>query len=307
MLRNHQLGFSPPDDRGLFFQSWLYVEEDGAIVVVEHYNFLRQRAREEKKPGYNDHLFIPASYFEAFLLLVAQHCQHEVAPREIEQTSPGEERVRLLFEMLDQLKGKQKLGKAAPIGESHNTLRRWLEKAAIPYEVVRSVWHTHSDDDHVYIDGTGARSVEKAVEELVARVNAPVRRKKKEAYQLVRRSPRDSGSSFSLSVTIDEAGCIIFHEGYDYVPRGDDEGREYHYYMTIPATHFKEALVVFAQQCERDVPAGEALADELLLECLRRLVARGLGSSERINAAITMLQRWLNQAGIPYRLSMYSW
>jgi len=307
MLRNHQLGFSPPYDRGLFFQSWLYVEEDGAIVVVEHYSFLRQRAREEKKPGYSDHLFIPASYFEAFLLLVAQDCQREVAPREIEQTAPGEERVRLLFDLLDQLKGKRALGKASPIGESHRTLRRWLEKAAIPYEVVRSVWHTHSDDDHVYIDGTGGRGVEQVVEELVARVNAPVRRKKKEAYQLVRRSRQDSGSFFSLSVAIDEAGCLIFHEEYNYVARGDDEGREYHYYMTIPATHFKEALVVFARQCERDVPAVEALPDELLLECLRRLVARGLGSSERINAAITMLQRWLNQAGIPYRLSMYAW
>ncbi len=307
MLRNHQLGFSPPYDRGLFFQSWLYVEEDGAIVVVEHYSFLRQRAREEKKPGYSDHLFIPASYFEAFLLLVAQDCQREVAPREIEQTAPGEERVRLLFDLLDQLKGKRALGKASPIGESHRTLRRWLEKAAIPYEVVRSVWHTHSDDDHVYIDGTGGRGVEQVVEELVARVNTPVRRKKKEAYQLVRRSRQDSGSFFSLSVAIDEAGCLIFHEEYNYVARGDDEGREYHYYMTIPATHFKEALVVFARQCERDVPAVEALPGELLLECLRRLVARGLGSSERINAAITMSQRWLNQAGIPYRLSMYAW
>src|SRR6266567_4141188 len=77
MLRNHQLGFSI-DDSGLSFQSWLYVEEDGAIVVVEHYNFLRQRAREEKKPGYSDHLYIPASYYEAFLLLVAQYCQREV-------------------------------------------------------------------------------------------------------------------------------------------------------------------------------------------------------------------------------------
>jgi len=77
--------------------------------------------------------------------------------------------------------------------------------------------------------------------------------------------------------------------------------------MTIPATHFKEALVVFARQRERDVPAAVALADELLLECLRSLVARGLGSSERINAAITMLQRWLDQAGIPYRLSQYAW
>jgi hypothetical protein len=307
MLRNHQLGFTPPDNRGLFFQSWLYVEEDGAIVVVEHYSFLRQRAREEKKPGYSDHLFIPASYFEAFLLLVAQHCQREVAPREIEQTSPGEERVRLLFELLDQLEGKQKLGKASPIGESHRTLRRWLEKAAFPYEVVRSVWHIHSDDDHVFIDGTGTGGVQQAVEALVARVNAPTRRKKKETYQLVHRSPKDGGSFFSLSVSIDEAGCLIFHEEYNYVARGDDEGREYHYYMTIPAAHFKEALVVFARQCERDVPAVVALPGELLLECLRSLVARGLGSSERINAAIIMLQRWLNQAGIPYRLSKYAW
>ncbi len=65
--------------------------------------------------------------------------------------------------------------------------------------------------------------------------------------------------------------------------------------------------MVFARQRERDVPAAVALADELLLECLRSLVARGLGSSERINAAITMLQRWLDQAGIPYRLSQYAW
>ncbi len=307
MQRNYQLGFSPPDDRGLFFQSWLYVEEDGAIVVVEQYSFLSQRAREEQEPRYSDHLFIPASYFEAFLLLVAQHCQREVALREIEHTAPGEEHVRLLFELLNQLKGKQELGKASPIGESHRTLRRWLEKAAIPYEVVRSVWHTHSDDDHVFIDGTGGRSVEQTIEELVARLKAPVRRKRKETYQLVRRSPKDSGSFFSLSVSIGEDGCLIFHEEYDYVARGDDEGREYHYYMTIPATHFKEALLVFARQCERDVPAGVALADELLLECLRSLVARGLGSSERINAAITMLQRWLDQAGIPYRLSHYVW
>src|SRR6266700_5759793 len=306
MLRNHQLGFSI-DDSGLSFQSWLYVEEDGAIVVVEHYSFLRQRAREEKKPGYSDHLFIPASYFEAFLLLVAQHCQREVAPLQDGQTSPGEEHVRMLFGLLNQLKGKQELGKASPIGESHRILRSWLDQAAIPYEVVRSVWHTHSDDDHVYIDGTGGRSVEQTIEELVARLKAPVQRKRKETYQLVRRSPQDSGSFFSLSVAIDEAGCLIFHEEYNYVPLGDDEGREYHYYMTIPATHFKEALVVFARQCERELPAGVALTGEPLLECLRSLVARGLGGSERINAAITMLQRWLNQAGIPYRLSMYSW
>src|SRR6266571_4066711 len=162
MLRNHQLGFSI-DDSGLSFQSWLYVEEDGAIVVVEHYSFLRQRAREEKKPGYSDHLFIPASYFEAFLLLVAQHCQREVAPLQDGQTSPGEEHVRMLFELLNQLKGKQELGKASPIGESHRTLRSWLDQAAIPFEVVRSVWHTHSDDDHVYIDGTGGRSVEQTI------------------------------------------------------------------------------------------------------------------------------------------------
>ncbi len=276
-------------------------------MVVEHYSFLRQRAREEKKPGYSDHLFIPASYFEAFLLLVAQHCQREVAPLQDGQTSPGEEHVRMLFELLNQLKGKQELGKASPIGESHRTLRSWLDQAAIPYEVVRSVWHTHSDDDHVYIDGTGGRSVEQTIEELVARLKAPVQRKRKETYQLVRRSPQDSGSFFSLSVAIDEAGCLIFHEEYNYVPLGDDEGREYHYYMTIPATHFKEALVVFARQCERELPAGVALTGEPLLECLRSLVARGLGGSERINAAITMLQRWLNQAGIPYRLSMYSW
>jgi hypothetical protein len=75
----------------------------------------------------------------------------------------------------------------------------------------------------------------------------------------------------------------------------------------LPEAAKKEALVVFARQCKRDVPAVVALPNELLLECLRSLVARGLGSSERINAAITMLQRWLNQAGIPYRLSQYAW
>jgi len=37
---------------------------------------------------------------------------------------------------------------------------------------------------------------------------------------------------------------LIFHEEYDYGPRGDDEGREYHYYLTIPATHFQAALRV---------------------------------------------------------------
>ena len=77
--------------------------------------------------------------------------------------------------------------------------------------------------------------------------------------------------------------------------------------MTIPATHFKTALVVFAQQCERDVPAVVTLADELLLDFLRCLVARGLGTSARINAAITTLQRWFNQVGIPYRLSRFAW
>src|SRR6266849_4320304 len=106
MLRNHQLGFSL-DARGRSFQSWLYVDEDGAIVVVEHSSFLGQRAREETKPGYSDHLFIPASYFETFLLLVAQKCQREVAPREDGPLSPGEERVRMLFELLDEWKGKQ--------------------------------------------------------------------------------------------------------------------------------------------------------------------------------------------------------
>ena len=306
MLRNHQPGFSI-DASGLSFQSWLYVEEDGAIVVVEHYSFLGQRAREETKPGYSDHLFIPASYFETFLLLVAQHCQREVAPFQDGPTSPGEERVRMLFELLDQLKGKQKLERASPIGKSHRTLRRWLDEAAIPYEVVRSVWHIHSDDDHVFIEATGTGRVQQAVEEIVVRVHAPVRRAKKETYQLVRRSRQGSGSSFSLSVTIDEDGCLIFHEEYDYDPPGDDEGREYHYSMMIPATHFKAALVVFAQQCERDVPAVVTLADELLLDFLRCLVAHGLGSSERINAAITTLQRWFNQVGIPYRLSRFAW
>jgi len=306
VLRNHQLGFSI-DASGLSFQSWLYVEEDGAIVVVEHYSFLGQRAREETKPGYSDHLFIPPSYFETFLLLVAQHCQREVAPFQDGQTSPGEGRVRMLFELLDQLKGKQKLEKASPIGKSHGTLRRWLDEAAIPYEVVRSVWHHHSDDEHVFIDGTKQGAVEQAIKAMLARRNAPVPRKKQETHQLVRRSRQDSGSFFSLSVTLDEGGCLIFHEEYDYGPRGDDEGREYHYYLTIPATHFQAALRVFAQQYERDVPAVVAGADEALLECLRRLVVHGLGSSERLNAAITTLQRWLNQAGIPYQLSHYVW
>ena len=306
MLRNHQLGFSL-DASGRSFQSWLYVEEDGAIVVVEQYSFLWEGARKETKPGYSDHLFIPASYFEPFLLLVARHCQREVAPREIGPPAPGEARVRLLFELLDQLKGKQKLEKASPIGKSHHILRRWLDEAAIPYEVVRSVWHIHSDDEYVCIDATGTGGVQRAVEELVARARAPVRRAKKETYQLVRRSRQDSASAFSLSVTIAEDGCLTFHEEYEYDLRGDDEGREYHYYMTIPATHFKAALVVFARQCERDVPAGVTLADELLLDFLRCLVARGLGSSARINAAITTLQRWLNQAGIPYRLLRFAW
>ena len=306
MLRNHQLGFSL-DASGLSFQSWLYVEEDGAIVVVEHYSFLWQRAREESQPGYSDHLFIPASYFETFLLLVAQQCQREVAPFQDGPPAPGEERVRLLFELLDQLKGKQKLGRASPIGKSHRTVRRWLDEAAIPYEVVRSVWHTHSDDDHGFIEATGTGRVQQAVEDIVARVHAPVRRAKKETYQLVRRSPQDRRSAFYLSVTIAEDGCLIFHEEYDYDPPGDEEGREYHYFMTIPATHFKTALVVFAQQCERDVPAVVTLADELLLDFLRCLVARGLGTSARINAAITTLQRWFNQVGIPYRLSRFAW
>jgi hypothetical protein len=306
MLRNHQLGFSL-DASGRSFQSWLYVEEDGAIVVVEHYSFLGQRVREETKPGYSDHLFIPASYFETFLLLVGQKCQREVAPFPDGPSSPGEERVRLLFELLDQLKGKQKLERASPIGKSHRTVQRWLIEAAIPYEVVRSVWHTHSDDEYVFIDATGTRRVQRAVEELVARMHAPVRRAKKETYQLVRRSRQGSGSAFSLSVTIAEDGCLIFHEEYEYDQPDDDEGREYHYYLTIPATHFQAALVVFAQQCERDVPAGVTLADELLLDFLRCLVARGLGSSARINAVITTLQRWFNQVGIPYRLSRFAW
>ena len=306
MLRNHQLGFSL-DARGRSFQSWLYVEEDGAIVVVEHSSFLRQRAREETKPGYSDHLFIPASYFETFLLLVAQKCQREVAPREDGPPAPGEERVRLLFELLDQLKGKQNLERASPIGKSHTTLRGWLIEASIPYEVVRSAWHAHSDDEHVFIDGTKRGAVEQAIKAMAARGKAPLPRKKKETHQLVGRSRQHSGGAFSLSVTIAEDGCLIFHEAYEYDPRGDDEGREYHYYLTIPATHFKAALVVFARQCERDVPADVTLADELLLEFLRHLVARGLGGSARINAAITTLQRWFNQSGIPYRLSRFAW
>jgi hypothetical protein len=55
------------------------------------------------------------------------------------------------------------------------------------------------------------------------------------------------------------------------------------------------------------IDAVVTLADELLLDFLRCLVARGLGSSERINAAITTLQSWFNQVGIPYRLSRFAW
>ncbi len=51
-----------------------------------------------------------------------------------------------------------------------------------------------------------------------------------------RQSPH---ASYSFNAfLIDESIC--FEEEYDYFPKGDDEGREYVYGLTIPLSHFDD-------------------------------------------------------------------
>jgi hypothetical protein len=89
---------------------------------------------------------------------------------------------------------------------------------------------------------------------------------------LVSRYREQTGSYYNLTVTLTEEGEIVFNEGYYYPARGDDEGREYDYYLTIEAAHFEAFVLLLMRRCQVKEEAPQISKEFLLLGLLDRLV-----------------------------------
>jgi hypothetical protein len=125
---------------------------------------------------------------------------------------------------------------------------------------------------------------------------------------LVFRYREKTNSHYNLSVTFTEEGAIEFNEGYYYPACGDDEGGEYDYYLTIPATHFEAFVSLLMRRCQVKEKAPQTSKELLLRELLDRLVVQGeLGSSDTIRASLDTLKSWLDQEPVPYKQFFMYW
>ncbi|HYU76781.1 MAG TPA: hypothetical protein VEL31_29285 [Ktedonobacteraceae bacterium] len=119
---------------------------------------------------------------------------------------------------------------------------------------------------------------------------------------LIFRYQEKTNSYYNLDVALTEEGEIEFNEGYYYPPQGDDEGQEYDYYLTIPATHFEEFVALLAAHCLEKEWHPQPDKELQLRELVAQLVVQGeLGRSDTIRASLDTLQSWLDQAHIPYK------
>jgi hypothetical protein len=119
---------------------------------------------------------------------------------------------------------------------------------------------------------------------------------------LVFRYREKTGSYYNLTVTLTEEGEIVFNEGYYYPAHGDDEGREYDYYLTIEAAHFEAFVSLLMRRCQVKEEASQTSKKLMLLGLLDQLVVQGeLGSSDTIRASLDTFKSWLDQAHIPYK------
>jgi hypothetical protein len=112
---------------------------------------------------------------------------------------------------------------------------------------------------------------------------------------------RDNGCIFTLTLILDPEGGehgVTFTEFYDYLPSGDDPGREYGYSVHAPY----DALDILADYYARDAPGSAA---DRLTEALRTLLQDGdrlglKGSQRRVLEGFQV-------AGVAATTSVWSW
>jgi hypothetical protein len=109
---------------------------------------------------------------------------------------------------------------------------------------------------------------------------------------------------YSFSAHLDTyLDTICFREDYDYYPRGDDEGREFHYSLSIPLSHLDAFLSLLSKRCGSKQPIPQTNKEALLSNLLKQLVAQGTFKDFKtagISGNLTMIHEWLEKEGIPY-------
>ena len=278
-------------DDNIMYHLYLYIEPDRELVFSESCHWWA-RARNKQKSNYDDHLFIPPAYFDTVLAqLRLQFPRFTVPAEETDEES-------LLCQLFQKFYLKNK--KTAILSqneEGYRLLRSWLDRAAIPYELVQTLRSGYSDGNVTW-DGHQFVEVEKST-----KAQGGSGEKILEAKSILLKERSDLGRSHWLFVTTGQDGTLTFYESYEYYGDGDDDGMEYEYYLTIPAGHVDAVLALLIQLNGSEHPVIPDQGKEAhLVDLLQQRMKQGRGISEQVTY-ITTLQRWLNQGAIPYTLT----
>ena len=277
------------NDHTILYHVYLYIEPDGELVLSESCHWW---ARKKRKSDYDDHLFIPPAYFDAVLAQLRLQFPRFTVPAE------ETEKENVLCQLFQKFYLKNK--KAALLSqheEGYRLLRSWLDRAAIPYELVQTLWSGYSDYNVTW-DGHQFVEVEKST-----KAQGGSGEKILEAKSILLRERSDPGRSHWLFVTTGEDGTLTFYESYEYSGQGDDDGMEYEYYLTVPAGHVDAVLALLIQLNGSEHPViPDQGKDAILVELLQQLMKQGRGISEQVTYTTT-LQRWFNKGAIPYTLT----
>jgi hypothetical protein len=124
----------------------------------------------------------------------------------------------------------------------------------------------------------------------------------RETLLRVYRQPNDC--TFTLSLTIDPEGGdkgIVFSEFYEYLPRGDDPGREYAYGVQAPYDALEALANAYA-------PGTDGPPQDRLVSAFKSLVATGeLGDGMALKANRELVLRSFEAAGVPATPDVWVW